>query len=390
MGNTQSNDLNQPSKSPSLNTDANNDSTFLTPETANSLSQTDPSKQVATSQLINQPFAGSPLLSPEVYKNVERNEDIYYEGNSQEGSLASSFNESEILAGVGGDGPTQLTLEQPSSVSTPPSSSPSSVEPPYMNTNKEISNEITTEEDLIKALDEQEMNQSKAIPTIITWSQGGNNVFVTGSFNNWNKNIRLCKSSNDFTTVISLPSGTHKLKFIVDDEWKCSNDLEIATDPDGNLVNYVEVSEDEVANAIDQDTLEPTNGPGVLCTTPPGEYTSEIPGYLLAYAHSLNIAENNMINHYHNPASMLPRAPFQAPECMAENQPPSLPPHLEKVLLNSSAVSKEDNSVLPVPNHVVLNHLYACSIRDGVMAVASTARYRKKYVTTIFYKPIFI
>jgi hypothetical protein len=63
---------------------------------------------------------------------------------------------------------------------------------------------------------------------------------------------------------------------------------------------------------------------------------------------------------------------------MAEEQPPNLPPHLERVILNSSIVSKEDTSVLPVPNHVVLNHLYACSIRDGVMAVAGTTRYRKK------------
>jgi hypothetical protein len=59
-------------------------------------------------------------------------------------------------------------------------------------------------------------------------------------------------------------------------------------------------------------------------------------------------------------------------------QPPSLPPHLEKVMLNSQTISDEDNSVLPVPNHVTLNHLYACSIKDGVMALAATSRYRKK------------
>jgi len=34
--------------------------------------------------------------------------------------------------------------------------------------------------------------------------------------------------------------------------------------------------------------------------------------------------------------------------------------------------------VLPVPNHVVLNHLYTLSIRDGVMALGTTSRYRKK------------
>ncbi|RIA96007.1 Carbohydrate-Binding Module Family 48 protein [Glomus cerebriforme] len=218
----------------------------------------------------------------------------------------------------------------------------------------------------------------KGIPTIITWSQGGNNVFVTGTFNDWKYNVRLSKSTSDFTTVIDLEPGTHKLKFIVDDEWKCSNDFSTATDPDGNLVNYLEVHEDDDCNSIEKESLDSS---GFLSNTPPGEYTDELPGYLLAYAHSLSIAENSLKDS---------DDPFEHRECMADEQPPTLPPHLEKVILNSSIVSKEDNSVLPVPNHVVLNHLYACSIRDGVMAVAGTTRYRKKYITTVYYKPVFI
>lgn len=72
-------------------------------------------------------------------------------------------------------------------------------------------------------------------------------------------------------------------------------------------------------------------------------------------------------------------------ECMI---PPSLPPHLEKVILNTSNDKKDDHSVLPHPNHVVLNHLAASSIRNGVLAVSASTRYRKKYVTTILYKPV--
>ncbi|KAH8104665.1 5'-AMP-activated protein kinase beta subunit, interation domain-containing protein [Cristinia sonorae] len=48
----------------------------------------------------------------------------------------------------------------------------------------------------------------------------------------------------------------------------------------------------------------------------------------------------------------------------------------------------DDASVLPVPNHVVLHHLMTSAIRNGVLAVANTTRYRKKqYITTILYKP---
>lgn len=38
----------------------------------------------------------------------------------------------------------------------------------------------------------------------------------------------------------------------------------------------------------------------------------------------------------------------------------------------------DDGSVLPVPSHVVLHHLGTSAIRNGVLAVADTVRYRKK------------
>ncbi|KAF9566081.1 hypothetical protein CPC08DRAFT_720076 [Agrocybe pediades] len=53
----------------------------------------------------------------------------------------------------------------------------------------------------------------------------------------------------------------------------------------------------------------------------------------------------------------------------------------------------DDGSVLPVPSHVVLHHLCTSAIRNGVLAVANTTRYKKKsafkdfYLTTIYYKP---
>jgi hypothetical protein len=43
--------------------------------------------------------------------------------------------------------------------------------------------------------------------------------------------------------------------------------------------------------------------------------------------------------------------------------------------------------VLPVPSHVVLHHLSTSAIRNGVLAVGNTTRYKKKYLTTIYYKP---
>uniref|UniRef100_A0A8C7WPV8 Protein kinase, AMP-activated, beta 1 non-catalytic subunit, b n=1 Tax=Oryzias sinensis TaxID=183150 RepID=A0A8C7WPV8_9TELE len=69
-------------------------------------------------------------------------------------------------------------------------------------------------------------------------------------------------------------------------------------------------------------------------------------------------------------------------------QPPILPPHLLQVLLNKDTGISCDPTLLPEPNHVMLNHLYALSIKDGVMVLSATHRYKKKYVTTLLYKPI--
>ena len=71
--------------------------------------------------------------------------------------------------------------------------------------------------------------------------------------------------------------------------------------------------------------------------------------------------------------------------------PPPIPPHLLHSMLNKQPLktgSTETPELLPKPCHTLINHLYAMSIKDGVMTLGSTQRYRKKYVTTILYRPI--
>ena len=87
--------------------------------------------------------------------------------------------------------------------------------------------------------------------------------------------------------------------------------------------------------------------------------------------------------------------------------PPIIPPHLLHYMLNKKtkrqintcshnmmsgdsvypAINYEN--LLPKPCHTLLNHLYAESIKEDVMTLSTTQRYREKYVTTVFYRPIF-
>jgi 5'-AMP-activated protein kinase regulatory beta subunit len=64
-----------------------------------------------------------------------------------------------------------------------------------------------------------------------------------------------------------------------------------------------------------------------------------------------------------------------------------LPPQLLDATLNSQPLGN-DPSELPEPNHVLLNHLYALSVKDNVMVLGTTNRFKTKYVTTVLYKPL--
>ncbi|KTW27369.1 hypothetical protein T552_02348 [Pneumocystis carinii B80] len=209
----------------------------------------------------------------------------------------------------------------------------------------------------------KQQNREKSIPVFLHWKGDHQNVYVTGTFTGWGKKIPLNKSVNDFTVLIHLPKGTHRFKFLVDNEWKCSDELATATDSSGNLVNYIEVNDACLSSMFQADKQASLTEH--RATKPVETYTNRIPALYD------EVLENNTYRIFQE-----------------TSVPPSLPPHLEKVILNSNSTMKDDQSVLPNPNHVVLNHLAASSIRNGVFAVSVTTRFRHKYVTTILYKSI--
>lgn len=63
--------------------------------------------------------------------------------------------------------------------------------------------------------------------------------------------------------------------------------------------------------------------------------------------------------------------------------PPGLPLFLGKSILNGTTPMKDDNSVLNMPNHTVLNHLATSSIKNDVLATSITTRYMRK-VSPVF------
>ncbi|VVB06753.1 unnamed protein product [Arabis nemorensis] len=66
--------------------------------------------------------------------------------------------------------------------------------------------------------------------------------------------------------------------------------------------------------------------------------------------------------------------------------PPAVPPHLQHSLLGNPGSTES----APVPQNVVLNHLYIENREAprSVVALGFSHRFRSKYVTVVIYKPV--
>ncbi|XP_013386183.1 5'-AMP-activated protein kinase subunit beta-2 isoform X2 [Lingula anatina] len=200
-------------------------------------------------------------------------------------------------------------------------------------------------------------NKEIRLPTPFKWEGGGKEVYMSGSFDNWKSKIPMAKSHGDFFVIIDLPEGITEYKFLVDGVWCHDKNEPTTTNNMGTKNNIMKVkkSDFEVFEALKSDAVGTNESKTSMSGSPPGEYCQEVP--------------------QRKPNEKVPG-------------PPILPPHLLQVILNKDVPASCEPNLLPEPNHVMLNHLYALSIKDGVMVLSATHRYKKKYVTTLLYKPI--
>jgi 5'-AMP-activated protein kinase regulatory beta subunit len=196
--------------------------------------------------------------------------------------------------------------------------------------------------------------------------------------------------------MLRLPPGQYRLKFIVDDSWRCSKQIATATDDDGTLVNWLEVeapkSEAESKAEWAMDAKPAINESesiilAVLIVADESDWTQEIPDPLVLYQYLEELP--NTFDSRQALDNFYSTCPYISPVPV----PPTLPRILERVIVNAEPRKQwddshlpgwsnggiiDDNSILSVPNHVVLNHLTASAIKNGTLGVGTTTRYRKK------------
>lgn len=291
--------------------------------------------------------------------------------------------------------------------------------------------DLLSEQDIYAA---EQHSLAPSVPTTLTWKGPGDKVYVTGTFVDWHRKLKLPKDEETgfYTVTLPLKPGTHHLKFLVNDNMVTSDDLPTTVDYTNALVNYLEVvaplpsatqqqppvpaepmpipgaaitagqaeatgepatrpldirtaarapeTGDDVASTL-QDTLNPPNATPQALPTPtpqaqpaqkaaPAKQRQPRPRYTKQIPSFLLDLENNNLED-----DRFNRAKH------VENhlpQPPSLPMFLGKSILNAATPHKDDASVLTMPNHTVLNHLATSSIKNGVLATSGTTRYKRK------------
>lgn len=286
------------------------------------------------------------------------------------------------------------------------------------------------------------------VPTIIEWrpAKPNDRVYVTGTFTDWERKFRLYKDGpskhkDALSATLQLPPGTHHIKFIANGDMVTSEALPTTVDYTNILVNYIEVSLDQIKDfektksgsttptpvpagpaapsqpldmrpkpatptapqpipltapqPIPQPTPQPKQdrprsaspkspAPDKARPPPAAALVRQPPknytSQIPQYLLDLDTYMPSGKDHDASPAAQAARFRIERANAAADSQPapPSLPMFLSKSILNGTTPMKDDSSVLIMPNHTVLNHLATTNIKQGVLATSATTRYKRK------------
>jgi len=214
---------------------------------------------------------------------------------------------------------------------------------------------------------ERPRDQVPVIPVLFKWQESVmdhySGVYLSGNFNKWGRlPMKFC--DNEYIESVDLTPGTYEFKFFVDGEWKHDPKLNNIPNKLGGFNNVIMVTKDDSSLCIS-------------CTE----------GVEGGAARTFNYKDLGEEDQKYSDDGFTSEVPDMG---MYNNAgpPPQLPVQLSRGILNSETDQSKDPTLLPEPQHVLLNHLYALTVRDGVMVLGATHRYKRKYVTTMLYKPI--
>ena len=228
------------------------------------------------------------------------------------------------------------------------------------------------------------------IPTTFQWDNGGNNVYLTGSFCKWNQFFLMKKiSTGSFILTLNLPRGNHEYKFKVDNQWKFNPNFQICNN-NGNINNCLDTTNWKIT-VVNTDER----------TTAQSSYNTD------AYYDCSNKNLENIKNE--NISKMKYSNKIPDKDAFTEKIP-ALPDHYQSceninlftnqkyigdkkhlrinendILSENLAYKKIDNFHHEQINHLIVNKEKKQTEKNSKFSI--TSRYRFKFTTFVYFKP---
>ena len=243
---------------------------------------------------------------------------------------------------------------------------------------------------LKKEISNIESEKSSVIPTTFQWDNGGNSVYLTGSFCKWNQFFLMKKvSPGSFILTLNLPRGIHEYKFKVDNQWKFNEKYQTCNN-NGNINNVLDTTQWEIAviNNDERTTAQSTNNTDNYYDNSNKNLDKIKNEYISKMKYSNTIPEKDAFS------EKIPALPGHYKSCeninLFSNQKKiGDEKHLRKnennILSENLAYKKIDNF-----HHEQINHLIVNKDKKQAEKIAKcsiTSRYRFKFTTFVYYKP---
>ena len=229
-------------------------------------------------------------------------------------------------------------------------------------------------------LEEQENNKVRAR---FEWNEGGNLIFITGTFCNWQQFFIMNKDKlnpDKYYLELELNEGAYQFKFKVDDQWRCSKNYPTIID-NGNENNYIELKK------LNNIKIQPKKNSDQIIKRKSkkfNKFNKKLNWKNLNYSNyyppknQLNLNAPSISNQYSNS--------FNLDNNTKQNEIGKniFMKHNEHNLLSENNSYKK----IFITPHINLNHLISRSLYNRYSILSSmTRRIRDKYSTIVYYKP---
>jgi len=236
----------------------------------------------------------------------------------------------------------------------------------------------------------------------IIWSEGGKEVFLTGTFCNWNKFYLMEKDVKNeyFYIIVDLPQGFNQFKFKVDGQWKNSSAYPKLNNQ-GNINNYLEIipknndnTNESTVESSSISNINKNNNDNIIIDFNSNKKNENIINKVKI---DFSFSKKNYCNYYPKKNEMrefTDKKPFHFPtECYhGVNETQNKIGNKNHLFLKENEIYSGNYSYKNIErkDHILLNHL--CQRKSNnynkneTFINSATIKYRHKNTTFVYYK----